>query len=55
MLLAVVGKGDAFEQPVLPQQPDPLDMDRALRNVAAADALDRQVGQVGGEQHVVAG
>ncbi len=51
--LAVIGKRDAFEQPVLPQQPDALDMDRALRNVAAADTLHWQVGEVAGEQHIV--
>jgi hypothetical protein len=34
-------------------QPDTLDMDCALRNVPAADALHRQIGQVGGEKHVV--
>jgi hypothetical protein len=53
VFLAVVGKGDAFKQPVLPKQPDAFDMDRALRNVPAADALHRQIGQVGGEEHIV--
>ena len=53
MFLAVIGKGDALEQPVLPQQPDAFDMDCALRDVAAADALHRQIGEVAGEQHIV--